>query len=79
MNKDNHIRMGHWENINLDQEQCMYAATDAYVSVFLLKISNNIVRICKIFNLWYTRTAFLNQGYSYSWGYIKKKMIMVEK
>jgi len=35
--------MGHWENTNLDQKQLMYAATDAYVSLFyfiflLLKI-----------------------------------------
>jgi len=25
--------MSSWENTNLDQNQCMYAATDAFVSV----------------------------------------------
>lgn len=35
--------MGHWENISLDQNQCMYAATDAYVSINKWRImSNNI-------------------------------------
>lgn len=33
VNKDNNIRMGHWENTNLNYDQCMYAATDAYVSI----------------------------------------------
>lgn len=30
--------MGHWENTNLNKEQCMYAATDAYVSIYLKSI-----------------------------------------
>lgn len=34
MNKDNNIRMGSWDNTTLDQSQQIYAATDAYVSVF---------------------------------------------
>lgn len=35
VNKDENIRMGHWENMNLHQDQCMYAATDAYISLIL--------------------------------------------
>lgn len=35
VNKDNNIRLGHWENTNLDYNQCIYAATDAYVSMYL--------------------------------------------
>lgn len=27
--------MGNWDDTNLNQQQCMYAATDAYVSVFV--------------------------------------------
>lgn len=38
--------MGHWENTNLNKDQCMYAATDAFVSIFLKSIiywSSNIL------------------------------------
>jgi len=35
ISKDENIRMGHWENINLNRDQYMYAATDAYVSLIL--------------------------------------------
>ncbi|XP_025202055.1 Werner Syndrome-like exonuclease [Melanaphis sacchari] len=35
VNKDVNIRMSNWDNINLDQNQCMYAATDAFISLIL--------------------------------------------
>ncbi|VVC30656.1 Ribonuclease H-like domain,3'-5' exonuclease domain [Cinara cedri] len=37
VNKDNNIRLGHWERTNLDYNQCLYAATDAYVSINLFE------------------------------------------
>lgn len=33
VDKDASIRLGSWEDMNLDENQCMYAATDAYVSL----------------------------------------------
>ncbi|XP_008186789.1 lipoate-protein ligase b-like isoform X1 [Acyrthosiphon pisum] len=35
VNKDTNVRMSSWENTNLDQNQCMYAATDAFISLIL--------------------------------------------
>ncbi|XP_025417119.1 Werner Syndrome-like exonuclease [Sipha flava] len=35
VNKDHNIRMGNWHDTNLNQLQCMYAATDAYISLIL--------------------------------------------
>lgn len=35
VNKDANVRMSSWENTHLDENQCMYAATDAFVSLIL--------------------------------------------
>jgi len=37
VNKDVNVRISNWENTNLDQNQCMYAATDAYISLILFE------------------------------------------
>ncbi|KAE9542646.1 hypothetical protein AGLY_002557 [Aphis glycines] len=35
VNKDKNLRMSNWDNTNLDQNQRMYAATDAFISLIL--------------------------------------------
>lgn len=35
VNKDGNVRMSSWNNTTLDQNQCMYAATDAFISLIL--------------------------------------------
>ncbi|XP_027840440.1 3'-5' exonuclease [Aphis gossypii] len=35
VNKDGNIRISSWDNTTLDQNQCMYAATDAFISLIL--------------------------------------------
>ncbi|XP_060850881.1 3'-5' exonuclease [Rhopalosiphum padi] len=37
VNKDVNIRISRWDNTNLDQNQRMYAATDAYISLILFE------------------------------------------
>lgn len=44
--------MGNWENIDLNQDQCMYAATDAYVSVFYLHVSKIYLIILKYYKFY---------------------------
>lgn len=40
--------MGHWENTNLQYDQLMYAATDAYVSVLKYRYMSNNIFTCYI-------------------------------
>ncbi|XP_050431985.1 3'-5' exonuclease [Adelges cooleyi] len=42
VNKDVQIRMGNWNNTNLNEKQLMYAATDAYISLILFEHLKNL-------------------------------------
>jgi hypothetical protein len=52
--------MGNWHDTNLNQLQCMYAATDAYVSIFtmikfILKLclSHIVNKLLSVYNFRY--------------------------